>query len=165
MSDKPGVQLPLEVKRRRGRTPTTDSGGRPLPEPVVYLPTSTSTPEPPGTLGDAGREAWERLWTNGRHWLSTQLHLDILTRLCEAHDERLAIRAQIVRDGMTQDGCKGQPVPHPLFGRLAVVEDTMTKLETLCGFNPAAMSKLGYAEIKAASELDKMTARRRGRAG
>jgi P27 family predicted phage terminase small subunit len=101
------------------------------------------------------------LWTAGQAWLSVKLHLDILTRLCEAHDERDAIRTQISQDGYMVPGSKGQMRPHPLLGRLTVVEDQMTRWETLCGFNPAAMSKLGYAEIRAASELDKMMSRRR----
>lgn len=93
------------------------------------------------------------------------LHLDILTRLCEAHDERDAIRAQIATDGYMVPGSQKQMRPHPLLGRLSIVEDQMTRWETLCGFNPAAMSKLGYAEIKAVSKLDEMIARRRKAAG
>lgn len=61
-------------------------------------------------------------------------------------------------------GSKGQSRPHPLLQRLGQVEEQMTRWESLCGFNPAAMSKLGYAEIKAASALDKMMDRRRPKA-
>lgn len=158
------ARKPLEVKRRTGRTPTTDSGGRKLPAPVVHLAAVASIPTAPATLGDVGAAVWDRLWTAGQKWLSPQLHLDVLTRLCEAHDEREALKDQLSRDGYVVPGSKGQLRMHPLLQRLAVVEDTITRLESLCGFNPAAMSKLGYAEIKAASEMDKMMARRRGKA-
>lgn len=155
------ARKPLEVKRRTGRTPDTDSGGRKLPVPVVALVAVATIPRAPATLGDSGRAVWDRLWTAGQAWLSPTLHLDILTRLCEAHDEREAIRAQIIQDGYMVEGSTGKQRSNPLFARLTVVEDQMTRWETLCGFNPAAMSKLGYAEIKAVSELDKMMSRRR----
>ena len=52
---------PIEQKRKTGRTPNTDSGGRKLPEvaSVTILPMADGIPTPPMDLGIAGRELWE----------------------------------------------------------------------------------------------------------
>jgi hypothetical protein len=58
---------PLERKRKTGRAPGRDSGGRKLPEvaQVVALPMAGDAPEPPVELGLAGRELWSRVWACG----------------------------------------------------------------------------------------------------
>ena len=82
---------PVEQKRLVGRSSTTDVSGHKLPEPVVTLAAAAAIPPAPSSLGDAGRRVWDRLWTAGQAWLSLSTDADVLTRLCEAHDERDAI--------------------------------------------------------------------------
>lgn len=149
---------PVEQKRALG-----NPGGRALPEPVVQLAESATVPPAPSTLGPAGRIVWERLWTAGRAWLSVETDLDIVTRLAEAHDERDAMRDQIAGDGYMVTGSMGQPRPHPLLAYLRALEAQMTKYESLCGFTPSDRSRLGYAEVKRASKLDELMARRANR--
>ncbi|MFB7907655.1 phage terminase small subunit P27 family [Kitasatospora sp. NPDC056076] len=150
---------PTERKRRTG-----NPGGRPLPEPVVQLAAVAHLPSPPATLGDTGRAAWDRLWTAGQAWLSPATDMDVLTRLCEAHDEREAMRDQVAADGYMVPGSMGQTRAHPLLTQIRALEAQMTKWESLCGFTPTDRARLGYAEVKRASKLDALIARRQARA-
>lgn len=152
---------PIEHKRRTGRSPGRDAGGRPIPEPLVLLPVMTKVPKEPETLGDVGRAAWQRLWTAGQGWLSATTDIDIMSRLCEAHDEREAMRDQIDSDGYMIPGSKGQLRPHPLLTQLRALETQMTRWESECGFTPSGRSKKGTAEVRPVTKLDQMIARRR----
>lgn len=149
---------PTERKRRTG-----NPGKRNLPEPVVHLAAVADIPAPPDTLGELGREAWLRLWTAGQAWLSPATDVDLLTRLCEAHDEREAIRDAIAEEGYMVSGSQGQRRANPLLSELRALESQMTKYESLCGFTPTDRARLGYAEVKRASKLDELLARRAGR--
>lgn len=150
---------PVELKRRTGRSSTRAANGSSLPEPVVVLAVSNKVPPAPETLGDSGRAAWEQLWTVGHAWLSTP-DVHVLTWLCEAFDERDAIRAQIAQDGYMVEGSKGQARPHPLLAQLRALEQQMTRWLAACGFDPSARARLGYAEVKRASKLDELMAKR-----
>ncbi len=44
------------------------------------------------------------MWVAGQAWLSVDTDRDVLTRLCEAHDERDAMREQIAVDGFMLPG-------------------------------------------------------------
>lgn len=152
---------PVEQKRLIGKSPTTDASGHRLPEPVVTLVACASIPKAPSSLGDTGLAVWNRLWTAGQAWLSTATDADVLTRLCEAHDEREAMREQIAQDGYMVMGSVGQMRPHPLLSHIRALETQMTAWESACGFNPAARSKLGYAEVKRQTKMDELLERRR----
>ena len=140
------MNSPRPVEQRlTGRRATRDAGGRKLPEPVVVLAASSTVPKPPGSLGDAGREVWGRLWVAGQAWLSVETDRDVLTRLCEAHDERDAMREQIALDGFMVPGSRGQLRPHPLLTHLRALETPMTHWESVYGFTPSARAQLGHA--------------------
>ncbi|WP_371646482.1 phage terminase small subunit P27 family [Streptomyces mirabilis] len=149
---------PTERKRRTG-----NPGKRNLPEPVVHLAAVADIPAPPDTLGETGERAWGRLWTAGQAWLSPATDLDLLTRLCEAHDEREAMRDQVAQDGYMVTGSMGQMRAHPLLSEIRALESQMTKWESLCGFTPTDRARLGYAEVKRASKLEELVARRQAR--
>ena len=72
---------PVEQKRLTGRSATRDAGGRKLPQPVVVLAANSTVPKPPGSLGDAGREAGGACGLLVRAWLSVETDRDVLTRL------------------------------------------------------------------------------------
>lgn len=147
---------PIERKRAKG-----NPGKRPLPEPVAEIMPTDGVPPVPMTLGQTGRAVWHRLWTAGQGWLSPTTDLDILTRLCEAHDEREAIRQELAETGYMVVGSQGQPRPNPLIRTLRELEAQLTKLEGLCGFNPSDRGRLGYAEVKKQSKLDALLEKRR----
>ncbi|MFC1410500.1 phage terminase small subunit P27 family [Streptacidiphilus sp. N1-12] len=152
---------PTERKRRTG-----NPGHRPLPEPaIVTLVAFAEIPPVPATLGDLGTAIWERLWTAGQAWLSPTTDLDVMTRLCEAHDEREAIRDEIFRTGYLVLGSMGQQRANPLLSHLRALESQMTKWESLCGFTPTDRARLGMAEVKVKSKLEEMLDRRQRRTG
>lgn len=148
--------LPVERKRARG-----NPGKRKLPDPTVpVLVSAASLPKPPDSLLDAGQAVWDRLWTAGQGWLSPTTDLDIMTRLCEAHDLREAMLSELNTQGFCVEGSTGQIRVHPLLDKVMALEALMTKYEGLCGFTPADRSRLGLAEVKRASKLDELRARR-----
>lgn len=67
-----GKPKPLEQRRRKGRTPSTDSGGRPLPTPPVVVPMlpNGEIPQAPDDLRQDGLDLWRQVWLNGQTWIS-----------------------------------------------------------------------------------------------
>jgi P27 family predicted phage terminase small subunit len=105
------------------------------------------------------------LWVAGQAWLSVETDRDVLTRLCEAHDERDAMREQIALDGFMVPGSRGQLRPHPLLTHLRALETPMTHWESVYGFTPSARAQLGHAEVARVSQLDELMAKREQRGG
>lgn len=142
---------PLEQKRRSGRTPSTDSGGRPLPEPatVVALPMAAGVPDSPIDFGLEARRLWERVWAAGITWISPDSDIEAAEQAC-----RLADDIEIARD-------RYRATRDPGDGRL-VVQFSKALADALgsLGFDPASRSRLGVAEVKRASALDELIARR-----
>lgn len=152
---------PTERKRRTG-----NPGHRPLPEPtIVQLVAVAEIPPAPATLGEVGVKVWERLWTAAQAWLSPTTDLDIMTRLCEAHEERDAIRDAIADEGYMVMGSMGQVRANPLLSHLRALESQMTKWESLCGFTPTDRARLGMTEVKVKTKLEEMLERRAKRTG
>lgn len=151
---------PLELKRLRGN-PGKES--LPAKSDTAALAPADGIPPVPITLQQAGRAVWERLWTAGKAWLSPQTDLDIMTRLCEYHDEREALRAELADTGYLIPGSMGQARINPLVSALRDIESHMTRLEALCGFNPSDRGRLGYAEVKRQSKLEELLAQRDSR--
>lgn len=146
---------PVELKRLLG-----NPGSRPLPEPVLLLPSSVEVPAAPRSLKKAGKERWERLWSVGRAWLSPTTDLDIMVRLCEAHDERALLQREVRKHGRYAKGSQGQTVTHPAVDQLRTIEGLITRWESLCGFTPSDRSRLGLAEVTKMSKLEELRAKR-----
>ena len=72
------------------------------------------------------------MWVAGQAWLSVDTDRDVLTRLCEAHDERDAMREQMAVDEFMVPGSRGQLRPHPLLTHLRALETQMTHWESVC---------------------------------
>lgn len=136
---------PLEQKRRIGRTPGTDSGGRPLPKlaEVVRLPMADGVPDYPSELEEAGRELWRRLWQDGITWISPKTDMQAAEEACRAADDVAAARR---RYRATTDP-KDATALVALGKRL---DDALSQL----GFNPTARSRLGVAEVTRVSKLE-----------
>ena len=141
---------PAELKRRLG-----NPGQRPLPVLRAVEPGEVAQiPKCERKLGKVGRRAWERYWTAGAGWLSPRTDLEMMTRLCEAYDEREALRAIIARDGMTTTGSTGQTVMHPGIAAHRALNQEITRYENLCGFTPSDRTRLGIAEVTRQSKLE-----------
>lgn len=164
-----------------------------------------------------GKAAWLRYWSVGSPWLNPTTDVELISRLCQAYDEREELRrlvrqmghvvAVYVRDEdldeneaeghelkgeqpsgvVTFPGGKkvderleGQPhggalkrrkrrsgriqrvweiKANPAVQQIRKLEELITRMEGLCGFTPSDRSRLGLAEVKAASALDQLIAR------
>lgn len=145
---------PLEQKRRTGRTPTTDSGGRKLPEAsaVVALPMAPGVPEPPLDFGLEARRLWDRVWAAGITWISPLSDMEAAEQAC-----RLADDLEIARD-------RYRATRDPADGRMVKgFDEALAGALSRLGFDPTARARLGVAEVKRASALDELIARRASR--
>lgn len=145
---------PLEQKRRTGRTANTDSGGRRLPDPatVVALPMAVGVPEAPMDFGLEARGLWSRVWGAGITWISPDSDMEAAEQAC-----RLADDIEIARE-------RYRATRDPGDGRMVVqFSKALTDALAALGFDPTSRSRLGVAEVKRASALDELIARRASR--
>ena len=167
---------PTEMKRALG-----NPGKRALPAPKLAIPASAQLiPPVPMGLKRHGKAAWSRLWSVGGAWLSPTTDLDLLTRLCQAHDEREVLRRIVVKYGhlvakVVEEDEVDEPVGGSRFSRvydikanpaviqLRKLEELITRYEGLCGFTPSDRSRLGMAEVTRVSKLYQLIQNRQAR--
>jgi len=142
--------LPVEQHRARG-----NPSKKKLPDAPAEaaIPQVTETPEPPRPLGTEGRALWDRAWKAGRRCLSADGDADILLLLCEAMDERAALRKVVLDEGDWRQRSALR----------ALEKQVIDKLQLL-GFTPSDRGRLGVAEVQQKSELDQYRERTRGSA-
>lgn len=145
--------MPLELKRRRGRTDHTDSGGRPLPVSgeIVPLAMAERTPALPPEIvpSGAGAELWQQIWHEGITWIAPQTDMAAAVFVCRTADALAEARRQW---HSTMD-------PKDARVMIALGKQFMEGLSVL-GFNPVARARLGVAEVKRVTALDKLMERR-----
>ena len=143
----PTPQKPTELKRKLG-----NPSKRPLPEltATIALPMSAHSPQPHRPLEIHGMRMWDQVWSAGQTWISAYSDAEHLLMLCETIDERQRLRALVMageadwRDRVA----------------LRAIDAQIASMLGLMGFNPAQRSKLGVAEVKRESALDKLIAKR-----
>lgn len=137
---------PLEQKRLLG-----NPGKRALPkaDSLQILPRAVELPQPSRPLGKPGRELWDRVWTAGVSWISPDTDHEILLITCELVDERWNLRTKVLREEEPADR-------RNLTQLTKLVQENLS----LLGFTPADRTRLGVAEVKAASKLEELMARR-----
>ena len=140
---------PAELKRITG-----NPGKRKLPElsVVTVLPMASSVPDAPEGLGVEGTELWEKAWSHAITWLSTSSDIHAIENAARLADDLAFARK------------KYRATLEPADGRLLVhlnkaFVDSLSSL----GFDPTARSRLGVAEVKAISAIDKLLAKREAR--
>lgn len=142
----PNPAKPVEQKRRAG-----NPGKRPLPKAsnVTPLPAADGIPEPLRELFTEGRRMWERVWTSGATWLSVTTDIELVQMLCESMDERESLRAVVLsgeadwRDRVALRNIEGQ-----IHSWLSVL-----------GWNPSDRGKLGVAEVRELTALERLRAK------
>lgn len=142
----PNPAKPVEKKRRAG-----NPGKRPLPKlsSVTALPAVESTPEPLRDLGAEGSKMWNRVWSAGASWLSASTDIELVQMLCESMDERMFLRQLVLSgEGEWRD-------------RVALrnIEDQIHRWLSVLGWNPSERGKLGVAEVRAMSALERLQAK------
>jgi hypothetical protein len=140
---------PIEVKRMTG-----NPGRRKLPELAVVttLPMASNTPEAPEGLGVDGLAFWEKAWDYAITWLSPASDLQAIENAARLADD-VALARKKYR--ATLDSADGRLLVH-------INKAFVDALSTL-GFDPTARSRLGVAEVKAISAIDKLLAKREAR--
>jgi P27 family predicted phage terminase small subunit len=121
-------------------------------------------PRRPVGLGDRGRREWPRIWAAGSGWLNAEQDYPWVEQVARAWDDIAAYRKRIRADGLVQTGSQGQPVAHPLITEVRRCEDTIRKCLSEIGFSPAARHRLALAQVRTASKLDELAAKRAERA-
>ena len=109
-------------------------------------------PEPLRRLEDSGLELWRKAWATNATWLKPT-DLDLLQITCEQLDERDSLRL-FVLDNME--------AWHERAALRVLERDIQANLTQL-GFTPTARQKLGIQEVKAASKLEELMARKEQR--
>ena len=140
---------PAELKRLTG-----NPGKRKLPDlSVVHsLPMAQATPPAPAGLGQEGLSLWDKAWDYAITWLSPASDLHAIENAARLADD-LALARNKYR--ATLDSADGRLVVH-------LNKSFVDSLSTL-GFDPTARSRLGVAEVKAISAIDKLLAKREAR--
>lgn len=151
---------PAEMQRALG-----NPGHRTLPTaplPGDGISGSSSVPEPPFTLGEAGLDLWDHVWHAGRQWLAVEADRTTVQLLCEAFDEYAQIR-EAFRTGEIErvyTTSNGSYVTHPLVGQMKDLRVQMTAWLSALGFSPSDRARLGLAEVRVRDELDELARRR-----
>lgn len=153
----PNPPVPTERKRARG-----NPGKRALPNKATTLEISPIGEAPPH-LGEGGKAAWLGI-TKTAPWIAAS-DGGLLLQLCEKVDRRDKMREQLERNSFVLVTDKGYEYANPLVGMLSTVETDIVKIMSLLGLTPTDRTRLGLAEVKAQSTLEKMRQRRSEKEG
>lgn len=141
---------PNELKRLLG-----NPGQRPLPDlnNITHLPMAREIPTPPDTLGEQGKKLWDRAWAMAVTWLSPISDIDAITNASSLADAVEAARAKYM---VTLESADAKAY--------VAINKAYTDALASLGFDPISRSRLGVAEVRAATSIDKLLERRHNRA-
>lgn len=134
----PNPPKPIEQKRRAGtlRKDRTPQVGNLAAVPAIALDAHELTP----------LEAFERVLASGVHWIG-QSDSPVVSMVREALEERADLRAAVM-------------LGHGKRTDLRELDKHVVSLLSQLGFNPTARSRLGLAEVKAVSTMERLKAER-----
>jgi hypothetical protein len=147
------ARKPTELKKRLG----TSRPSRDKPA-LVVMPATPTTTAPPDTLADAGAREWRHV-LQVAPWIGAS-DIAILKLYCEAIDRRAHLIAILSDMGYVLYTDRGYAYLNPAAGALATTETMLTKWMSQLGLNPADRGRLGVAEVKAQSALERIRADR-----
>jgi hypothetical protein len=127
---------PAEQKRRIG-----NPGKRPLPprEAEVFVLPFRNIPEPHRPIATAfGRRLWDAVWGAGAAWLKPSMDSEIVLMACEAIDERIQLRNQVMLNGGLWRERRA----------LRELDRQIASLLGQIGFSPTDRANLGIGEHK-----------------
>lgn len=146
---------PNELKRLQG-----NPGNKKLPElaSVVSLPPVSDAP---AYLSDISQQLWNDVRSRAT-WVA-ETDRSALLLLCEKFDRRSLLLAKLEASDPVLYTDKGYAYANPLMGMISTIENEIFKILASLGLTPSDRSKLGVAEVKKASVLDELIARRQNR--
>lgn len=150
------ARKPTEQKRRQG-----NPGHQKLPAPskVVALAPLADTLDVPEHFGPQAERLWRLAAEHASAWLAPSDE-PTLRLACEAMDRRAELIARLQSDGYVLYTDKGYAYQHPAAGMLSNLEQQITKWLSLLGLTSIDRSKLGVAEVKAQSALERIATAR-----
>jgi hypothetical protein len=125
---------PDEAKRRIGNP---GHASKRVVADVVMLPVQQA-PEPHRPLGTVGKDVWSRIWLACAAWLKPQADAEAVLLVCEASDERSALRYRVLSD----------PDDHKSRKSLRELDSQISSALGELGMNPVDRARLGVAEVK-----------------
>lgn len=140
---------PNELKRLLG-----NPGQRPLPDlnNITHLPMAREIPAPPENLGELGLKFWNRAWGMAVTWLSPASDIDAIENAAKLADATEAARNRYMATLEPNDG-----------RAYVAINKAYTDALTSLGFDPVSRSRLGVAEVRAATSIDRLLERRERR--
>ncbi len=145
----PNPPVPVERKKLLG-----NPGKRALPGADAIV-LHAGRVAPPEGLGVAGSTLWSRVFDEGETWISPQLDLTLLERVCRALDRAAQLDEAFIAD----------PSDRKLVMSINETDRLIMSGLGLLGFTPADRARLGLAVIKRESiveELSRMRSELRG---
>lgn len=141
---------PNELKRLMGNL-----GHRDLPDlnNITHLPMAHTPPTPPDNLGEQGLKIWDRTWSMAITWLSPSSDIDAVINVARLADATETARVRYM--------ATSEPADAKAY---VAINKAYTDALSSIGFDPIARSRLGVAEVKAATSIDKLLERRANRA-
>ena len=141
---------PNEIKRLMG-----NPGGRPLPDlnVITHLPMAREIPEPPESLKHSGLDLWNRAWGVAVTWLSPVSDIEAIKNASHLADANEAARDRYM--------ISTEPADAKAY---VAINKAYTDALTSLGFDPVSRSRLGVAEVRAATSIDRLLEKRERRA-
>jgi hypothetical protein len=141
---------PNELKRLLG-----NPGGRPLPDldAITHLPMAKEIPTAPESLGESGLDLWNRAWGVAVTWLSPVSDIEAIKNAAHLADANEAARARYM--------ISTEPADAKAY---VAINKAFTDALTSLAFDPVSRSRLGVAEVRAATSIDKLLEKRQNRA-
>ena len=141
---------PNEIKRLMG-----NPGGRPLPDlnTISHLPMAREIPAPPENLKQSGLDLWNRAWGVAITWLSPVSDIEAIKNSCHLADANEAARDRYM--------ISTEPADAKAY---VAINKAYTDSLTSLGFDPVSRSRLGVAEVRVATSIDKLLEKRENRA-
>jgi hypothetical protein len=141
---------PNELKRLMG-----NPGNHPLPDlnVITHLPMAREIPTPPENLNQSGLDLWNRAWGVAITWLSPVSDIEAIKNSCHLADANEAARDRYM--------VSTEPADAKAY---VAINKAYTDSLTSLGFDPVSRSRLGVAEVRAATSIDKLLEKRQNRA-
>ena len=143
---------PAELARKQG-----NPGKRKLPEIATVIPLK-QVDDAPLHLSEAAQSLWQDVKSRAT-WVA-QTDESALLLVCEKFDRRAKWLAQLEASDVVLYTDKGYAYANPLVGMISTIENEIFKILGSLGLTPSDRTKLGVAEVKRASALDELIAKR-----
>jgi P27 family predicted phage terminase small subunit len=143
---------PAELARKQG-----NPGKRKLPELATVI-SLQQVDDAPLHLNENSKALWQDIKSRAT-WVA-QTDEPALLLVCEKFDRRAKLIAQLESSDVVLYTDKGYAYANPLVGMISTIENEIFKILGSLGLTPSDRTKLGVAEVKRASALDELIARR-----